>query len=361
MKSVYIHIPFCSNICSYCDFAKVYYNTSTVDKYLNSLSKEITKRYKNELINTLYIGGGTPSSLNILQLTKLFKIINKFNLTKDCEITFECNIDDTTYDKLLLLYKNKVNRLSFGVQSFNNKILKVLNRHHTKEDIFKTINTAKEIGFNNINVDLIYGINNETMNDIKEDINNYLKLNINHISTYSLIIEPNTILNTNNYKSINEDIEYKMYKYINNILIKNGYINYEFSNYAKNNTYSAHNLVYWNNKEYYGFGLASVSYLNKRRVTNTRNLNKYLKNKYIYTNIYENKKIRMSNEMILGLRKINGVKEEEFQNKYNKKIEDVFNIDKLLKENILIKENGYIKINKKYLYLSNEILINFII
>lgn len=361
MRSVYIHIPFCSNICSYCDFAKVYYNNNIVEKYLKSLSNEVSKRYKNNLINTLYIGGGTPSSLSIENLSVLFKIINKLNLTKDCEITFECNIDDTTYDKLLFLYNNNVNRLSFGIQSFNPKLLKILNRTHTKEDIYRVINMAKEIGFKNINVDLIYGINKETINDVKEELDNFLSLNINHISTYALIIEPNTILSNNNYKNINEDTEYKMYKYINKTLTKNNYTNYEFANYAKDNTYSKHNLVYWNNLEYYGFGLGAVSYLNKRRITNTRNLTTYLKNKYIYTNIYEDKNTTMSNEMILGLRKIQGVNEDEFYKKYNLKIEDVFDINKLLQNRLLIKEKGYLKINKDYLYLSNEILVNFII
>lgn len=361
MRSVYIHIPFCTNICSYCDFSKIYYNEKYIDKYLNELKKEIKKRYRNDTINTIYIGGGTPSSLNIKQLEKLFSIIKIFNLKRNAEFTFECNIENTTYEKLLFLYKNKVNRLSFGVQSFNDKILKILKRKHTKEEVYNTIKMAKDLGFTNINVDLIYGLKDQTIKDLQEDLNNFLSLNINHISTYSLIIENHTILNNLNYQNVDEDTEYTMYKIINKILSNNNYHQYEISNYAKNNTHSNHNLTYWNNQEYYGFGLGATSYLNYHRLENTKNLTNYLKGKYQSTNVYENKNIRMSNELILGLRKIEGVDTKLFKEKYHKNIEQVFNINDLLKEKKLLIENNYIKINPTYLYTSNDILIKFLI
>ena len=162
VDSVYIHIPFCKNICKYCDFSKIYYNEKYIDKYLNALEKEIKKRYSNEIINTIYIGGGTPSSLTLKELEKLFSIIKIFKLNKEIEFTFECNIENTTKEKLSFLYKNGVNRLSFGVQSFNPKILKILNRKHNKEQINKVIKLAKEVGFQNINADLIYGLKDQT-------------------------------------------------------------------------------------------------------------------------------------------------------------------------------------------------------
>ena len=159
IESVYIHIPFCHKICSYCDFAKLYYKKEWVDNYLNALEKEINQKYKNEKIKTIYIGGGTPSSLNLDQLKKLFNIINKFNLDQNLEFTFECNIENINEKKLIFLKKNKVNRLSIGIESFNNKILKILNRKNIDfENTKKLIDQAKKIGFENINIDLIYSI-----------------------------------------------------------------------------------------------------------------------------------------------------------------------------------------------------------
>lgn len=361
MKSVYIHIPFCKNICSYCDFSKIYYNEKYINKYLNALEKEIKKRYSNEIINTIYIGGGTPSSLTLKELEKLFSIIKIFKLNKEIEFTFECNIENTTKDKLSFLYKNGVNRLSFGVQSFNPKILKILNRKHNKEQINKVIKLAKEVGFQNINADLIYGLKDQTIKDLKKDLDEFLNLDINHISTYSLIIEDHTILKNNLYENIDEDTEYNMYKLINKTLSHNNFKQYEISNYAKNNTYSSHNLTYWNNDEYYGFGLGATSYLNNYRIQNTKNINNYINGNYQKSKSYENKKIRMSNELILGLRKIEGIDLCLFKQKYKIPLDKVYNINNLLEnKKILIKDN-HLKINPDYLYISNDILVQFIL
>ncbi|HOO68083.1 MAG TPA: radical SAM family heme chaperone HemW, partial [Bacilli bacterium] len=233
MKSVYIHIPFCDTICSYCDFCKLQYNNKWIEMYLNSLKEEIKKSYKNEKIKTLYIGGGTPSVLTVDELQLLFETIKLLDLSKLEEFTIECNIESITNEKLILFKKNGVNRLSIGVQTFNKKYIKFLNRNHTKEEVFEKINMAKMIGFNNINVDLIYAIPNETMEELQEDIDNILKLNVEHISCYSLMIEPNTKLYIDNERSIEEDLDYKMYKYIEKRLFNREYSHYEISNYAK--------------------------------------------------------------------------------------------------------------------------------
>lgn len=359
MLGVYIHIPFCSNICSYCDFCKINYDKKYTNLYLESLEKEIKKRYKNELVNTIYIGGGTPSSLDIYELNKLFSIIKIFKLANDVEFTFECNVDDLTLEKLKILKDNKVNRISLGVQSFDENNLKILNRKHTKDDIFRIINMIKKIGIENINIDLIYGVNGN-ISVVKKDIAYFLELNIPHISCYSLIIEDNTILKNNHHDYIDEDIDYEMYKEINKLLENNNYHHYEISNYALSGYESKHNLNYWNNGYYYGFGLSSVSFIDNKRITNTRNLHKYLDHNYIASEVEENIAERIENEIILGLRKIEGINLIDFYSKYHQKLTDIYNIDKLLKEKKLIMENNYLKINKTYLYLSNEILINFL-
>ncbi len=357
MKSVYIHIPFCDQICSYCDFCKMFYTEDLVDKYLDELKKEIEKNYKNEIINTLYIGGGTPSCLNMKQLNKLFNILKIFKLNKKYEFTFECNLDINN-EKLLYLYNNGVNRLSFGVQSFNEKNLKFLNRNHNKEDIFNTINLAKKIGFKNINIDLIYALPNQTLEELNEDLNLFLQLDITHISTYSLIIEPNTVLYNNKIENINEDLDYKMYELI--IKKLKNYNHYEISNFAKKGYESKHNLTYWNNLEYYGFGLSSSGYINNIRYDNTRSINEYLKGNYILNKEKIDLTRKLEYEFILGFRKINGINKDDFYNKYNFSILDNEIIKKLIKENKIIDNGKNIYINPKYIYVENSILEEFI-
>lgn len=356
MHSVYIHIPFCSNICNYCDFAKLYYNKKYINKYLEALSNEIKSRYDGSIIKTLYIGGGTPSSLDYNELKKLFSIIKQFNLSNDIEFTMEANIENLDINKIKLMKENNVNRVSLGVQTFDSDNLKYLNRFHNKENVFRVIKLLKENGINNINIDLIYGID-EDIEKVKKDINLFLKLDIPHISCYSLIIENHTILNNMNRKYINEDIEYEMYKYIEKTLENNNYIHYEVSNYAKEGYYSKHNLVYWNNLDYIGFGLGSVSYINNNRITNTRSITKYLDNKYILSNIKETMEEKQDNELMLGFRKLKGINLNTFKNKYNDYLENIYDIDKLLKDKYLIKENNYLRINKDYIYISDEILL----
>ena len=357
MKSAYIHIPFCNQICSYCDFPKVYYNNCFIDKYLNALSNEIKKYYKDEELDTIYIGGGTPSSLNVDELKKLLDSLSILKKSKDIEYTIECNLDSLTIDKLMIFKEYGINRLSIGVQTFNESLLKYLNRNKANIDIIKQ---AKDLGFNNINIDLIYAIPGETLDDLKNDLNEFIKLDIKHISTYSLIIEPNTLLGINNTKSIDEELDLKMYEYICDYLKKHGFNHYEISNFSLPGYESKHNLKYWNNEHYYGFGMGASSYIENKRITNTKSITKYLNNNYRYDEEVIDKKSDMEYEMILGLRKIKGVNMSYFKDKYGFDIEEIFDIKKLLEEGKLIKENNYLKINEKYIYLSNDILINFI-
>lgn len=353
--SIYIHIPFCNSICTYCDFCKIFYNKKYINDYLNNLEQEIKVRYKSEIVNTIFIGGGTPSSLDDEELIRLMNIIEIFKLNDNYEFTVECNIESITENKLKIMKKYGVNRISIGVESFDNSIIKLLGRNHTKKDVYNKMEIVKRY-FSNINIDLIYAAYDD-INILKSDIDCFLKLDIPHISTYSLIIEDNTMLKINGMKNIDEDIDYEMYKYIEDTLEKNNYIHYEISNYAKNGYQSKHNLVYWNNEEYYGFGLSSTSYINNERITNTKNLRNYLNGKYIGTSISEDKEIKMENEVMLGLRKLDGINLDRFKDKFNVSLEDIYNIDNLISEGYLVKEDNYIKINKKYMYISNEIIV----
>ena len=359
VDSVYIHIPFCNTICSYCDFCKIFYDKKYISKYLDSLEKEIKDNYKNELIKTIYIGGGSPSSLDIQELNRLLDIIKIFNLDKDYEFTIELNVNDITKEKLELLKYNKVNRISIGIETINDKFYKLLNRYNDKDTIIKNISLVKDY-FNNINLDLMYAFPNETMEDLNKDLEFITSLNPTHLSIYSLIIEEHTKIFIDKIKPLDEELESSMYYNIIKYLKALGYNHYEISNFSINGYESIHNLSYWNNKEYYGFGMGASGYINGTRYNNTRSINKYLNGEYRSSFEEVDINTNMENELIFGLRKIDGVDKELFKNKYSKSIEEVFNIKDLIDKKLLIDDGKRIYIPEDKLYISNSILINFI-
>lgn len=358
VKSAYIHIPFCNNICSYCDFCKLLYNKDFVKKYLDTLEKEITNNYKNEILDTIYVGGGTPSSLSVSELNKLFSIIKIFKLSKDYEFTFEVNIEDITEEKLEILKENKINRLSIGIESFNDKYLKYLGRNYTSDIINEKVELAKKY-FDNINVDLMYALKNESLDDLEEDIDKILKLDIKHISCYSLIIEKNTKLYIDNTKYISDDLDSDMYDLIDKKL-ENKYHRYEVSNYSITSYESRHNLTYWKNNEYYGFGLGAAGYIDNIRYTNTRNLSKYISGSYERQNELLTKEDKIKYEFILGLRLTSGLNKDNFNKKYGININEIEVIKELINKGLLIDDKINIYVPKKYFYVLNDILVNFV-
>lgn len=353
--SIYIHIPFCRCICTYCDFCKIIYDKKYINSYLMNLKLEIENRYRGELVSTIYIGGGTPSCLSDDELEVLFGIIGMFNLSSEYEFTFECNIESINDNKLKIMKKYGVNRVSIGVQSFDSGVIRLLGRSHTRDEVFDKVKLVYKY-FDNISIDLIYAAYDD-IDILKRDIDCLLSLDVKHISTYSLMIEDNTVLKINGTVNIDEDLDYQMYKYIESILEDNGYIHYEISNYAKDGYMSKHNLVYWNNCEYYGFGLSSTSYIENERIVNTKNLRKYLDGIYENSRQYEDRNICMENEIMLGLRKLEGINLNTFKSKFGKELTEVYDIDDLVVDNYLIMDNGYLKINREYIYVSNEIML----
>ena len=360
MRSMYIHIPYCKSICTYCDFPKMLYNEDSVKRYLKALREEIIDRYNDDKIETLYIGGGTPSILSIDELKELFNIISLIDLSNLKEFTFECNINDITKEKVDILKNNKVNRISIGVESFNQEKLKFMERNANFTETKEKIDLIKENGINNINIDLMYGIPNETLKTLKKDLSLILKLKPTHISTYSLILEKYTKLKNNNTKPIDEEVELEMYNYIRNKLKKKKYIHYEISNFSQEGYESIHNLTYWNNEEYYGFGLGSHGYIDGIRYENTKNIDKYTDNDFVKSEEILGLKEKKENEIMLGLRKIKGINLEEYYDKYGTNIQDDFPIKPLLKNKELIYKNGYLFINPEKIYIMNEILLKLI-
>ncbi len=360
MESVYIHIPFCKSICSYCDFCKVLYHGPWVVQYLNALVEEIKDKYDGEVIKTMYIGGGTPSALDMKDLKYLFEIVNHFNLAPDLEFTFECNLNDINEELLTFLKENRVNRLSIGIESFNPKKLQFMERNHTFEDANNKMKLMRKMGFDNINVDFMYGIPKESIRDMKKDLDKILKLNPDHISTYSLIVEDNTKVGISGILPIPEELDASMYEYICEKLELKNYEHYEVSNFALKGKKSRHNLNYWDNNEYYGFGLGAAGYIHGVRYENTRSLTKYLKGEFLLKEEVLSKEDKMYNELMLGFRKMEGISLKEFFRKYEVNMQEVFDLKEVLAEEELIVDGEYIYVNPEYIYVMNEILIKIL-
>lgn len=360
MDAVYIHIPFCSKICSYCDFCKIIYNTKWVMPYLKSLSKEIDDKYNGEDIKTLYIGGGTPSHLSYEELNYLFEIIKKFKLDKLEEFTFECNVSDISSELLTILKNNNVNRLSIGIESFDKNKLAFMNRDNSFEYAKRQIELCRSFGFSNINLDLIYGIPKETIKVLTSDIKHLIELKPEHISTYSLIIEDNTMISFNKVNPIDSDLDFEMYDRVCKMLEKSGYNHYEISNFSKSGYESKHNINYWKNNKYYGFGLGASGYIENIRYENTRSLDKYINNEYRLKEELLSIEDDMDNFIMLGFRLTKGVNLQDFYDRYKINLQEKYDIKQLLKDKKLLYKDGYLMINPKYLYVMNEILINIL-
>lgn len=359
IKSCYIHIPFCSDICSYCDFCKFYYQDTLVDQYLAALLQEIHEKYRGDILSTIYIGGGTPSALTCSQLEKLLSGLKHLLRFNGVEFTIECNVLDLTEDKLQLFQKFGVNRLSIGVQSTHPQILSFLDRNYTKKEILSHLSLAKKY-FSNINIDLIYAVPGETLEMLKEDLTFFLSLGIPHISLYSLMIEEHTKLEIQKIKPISEELDQLMYQTIQNTLTTNHYSHYEISNYAYSGYESKHNQTYWANEEYYGFGLSSSGYIDCIRYTNTKNMKKYLSGNYVHEQENITPSIDASNYAILGFRTLKGVNKANFLKKFHMDFKEYFSIEVLIRNHIIIERDDSYYLNPNYWYLSNEVLVKFI-
>lgn len=336
------------------------YQGAWVTQYLNALIQEIKDKYDGEEIKTLYIGGGTPSAFSLKDLRYLFDILKQFRLEKLEEFTFECNLNDLTEEMLLFLKENGVNRLSIGIESFQEEKLRFMERSHCFEDAEKAMKLARKIGFDNINVDLIYGIPGETLKDLKKDLDLVLKLDPDHVSTYSLIVEDNTKIGIQGVVPIPEELDASMYAFICERLDLKKYEHYEVSNFAKKGKKSKHNLTYWNNEEYYGFGLGASGYIHGVRYENTRSLTEYLKGNILKKEEMLSKEDKMYNELMLGFRKMEGIHLKDFFLKYEVNMQEVFDLHEVLKNEELIVDGEYIYVNPEYIYVMNEILIKIL-
>ncbi|MCM3650530.1 radical SAM family heme chaperone HemW [Metabacillus litoralis] len=376
MQSAYIHIPFCHHICHYCDFNKVYFKQQPVDEYIEMLIKEMNharQKGNGEQLKTIFIGGGTPTALTATQLDRLLEGITLALLPSNelIEFAVEANPGELSLDKLKVLKNAGVNRLSIGVQSFNDELLKKIGRVHRKEDVFRTIEQAEQVGFDNMSIDLMYGLPGQTIDHFKDSLATAFALNVMHFSAYSLIVEPKTVfynlMQKGKLSLPPQELEAQMYEVSMEQMEKHGFKQYEISNYAIPGYESNHNLTYWNNDYYYGFGAGAHGYLNGVRTSNIGPIKKYMEQieqtgeAYNSKNAVSNEE-GMEEEMFLGLRKTAGVNKEMFYKKFQVQMENVFSeqINKLVKQGLIINEEQAIKLTHQGKLLGNEVFQEFI-
>ncbi|WP_160721793.1 radical SAM family heme chaperone HemW [Bacillus sp. USDA818B3_A] len=375
INAAYLHIPFCEHICHYCDFNKVFLKGQPVDDYLEALDQEMKMtllEFPTQSLKTIFVGGGTPTSLNEQQLYRFCESIS-LNLPKaeEYEFTFEANPGDLKSEKLQILKDAGVNRISLGVQTFNEDLLKKIGRVHKAKDVYQTIENAKKIGFENISVDLIFSLPTQTIEDFKESLIEAFSLDIPHFSAYSLIIEPKTVfynlLKKGKLPTPGEDVEASMYEMLMEQMEKHGFNQYEISNFSRPGFESRHNLTYWNNEYYYGFGAGAHSYLNGRRRSNSGPLKKYIDQINNHTlPILEDHQVtkeeQMEEEMFLGLRKTKGVSIAHFFEKFGQDPLVLFanELSDLVEKQWIEISDGNIYLTKKGRLLGNEVFQAFL-
>lgn len=361
--AVYVHIPFCKQKCKYCDFTSFYDKNDFIEEYAKAVCKEIesydTKDFE---VTSVYFGGGTPSFIDSKYIRKIFeKIRETYRFSKDMENTIEANPGTVNIEKLIEYKSIGFNRISYGAQAFQDKILKDIGRIHNSEEIVSGYNKARDAGFDNISLDLMFGLPEQKLEDVKETLNKFIEVKPEHISAYSLKVEENTVFGKmqkeGKLKLPEEEQEREMYYLIKNVLKDNGYIQYEISNFAKPGFESRHNTAYWERQDYLGLGLGASSCFNEVRFSNTEDLESYINNpignfreKEVLTN-----EVIASEKVILGLRMLKGIEEKLIAK------EDWKNaVSKLKAENLLTQKGGRLFLTDKGLDLANQVFVEFI-
>ena len=369
--SAYVHIPFCTQICYYCDFSKVFIKNQPVDSYLEHLLQEFHS-YDIRKLRTLYIGGGTPTALSASQLEVLLDGLTKnLDLSMLEELTIEANPGDLDADKIAVLQNSAVNRVSLGVQTFDDKMLKKIGRSHTEKDIYENIDRLKLAGFDNISIDLIYALPGQTMEQVKENVAKAIGLDIPHMSLYSLTLENHTVfmnrMRRGKLPLPKEELEAEMFEYIIAELEKAGFEHYEISNFSKTGFESRHNLMYWDNDEYYGIGAGASGYVDGVRYKNHGPIRHYLKaveeGSARINEEHLSQREQMEEEMFLGLRKKSGVSIRRFEEKFATSFEELYGqvVRDLCHQGLLQVEGQQIRMTKRGLFLGDTVAERFIL
>lgn len=374
--SAYIHIPFCEHICYYCDFNKVFLEGQPVDEYIQSLLTEmrLTKeRYPSTDTKTIYIGGGTPTSLSAEQLAVLLKGVRELLPFDDKnEFTVEANPGDLTQEKLHVMKEYGVNRLSMGVQTFDNQLLKKIGRKHTAEDVYETMKLLEKEDFLNVSIDLIYALPGQTLDGFRDTLKRAIELDLPHYSLYSLILENKTMfmnwVRQGRLQLPDQEVEAQMFEETIVAMEKAGRHQYEVSNFSLKGQESQHNLVYWNNEHYYGFGAGASGYLGHTRYRNHGPIQHYLeplKEHQLPTVEIEHLTVnnQIEEELFLGLRKMSGVSKIHFKEKFGLSLDQVYKkvIPALVQKGLLLENESHIQLTEQGLFLGNDVFEAFLI
>lgn len=370
--ALYVHIPFCKQKCLYCDFPSYAGKERLEDDYIDALIKEIDIKCDKKIIRSLFIGGGTPSYLSEKNLEKLLSTLSKLNYIEDAEKTIECNPGTLTDEKLKVIKDYGINRISLGLQTTHNNLLKDIGRIHTIEEFNKNYKKIRDFGFKNVNIDIMFGLPNQSVSDYKQTLNDIVKLNPEHISCYSLIIEEETPFYNMYEKELldlpNENDEREMYKLTKDILEANGYHQYEISNYAKDSLECYHNKIYWKCDEYLGVGVSASSYIDEKRIKNIDSISEYIEKirngEDVSDEVLENTiKEDMEEFMFLGLRMIKGVSKNEFKKRFKKDMYDVYGevISDNIKKGLLKEDEKNVSLTEKGIEVSNWVMSEFIL
>lgn len=350
-KHLYIHVPFCKTICFYCDFCHVIYKTHTVTKWLEQLKKQIDDECKDQY-KTIYIGGGTPSCLSNEELDSLLSLIGPYTNEVE-EYTIEANPESLTEDKIAIIKRHHINRVSLGVQTTDESLLKTINRHHSFQDVKRVIELLKGNGITNISVDLMYSLPGQTMEMLNKTIDDILSLDVPHISIYSLTIEENSVFGKKGIDKLDDETEASMYELIIERLTDAGYINYEVSNFSKTDMYSRHNMSYWNYEDFLGLSAGAAGKLGNRRYQISGNVNKYIEDYGTYDeDIILDKEDMMFEHIMMSLRTIYGLDINKFNQLYDCDFMDRY------KSGI---SNPLIRIENGICYCTNKALLNSVL
>ena len=374
--SAYIHIPFCEHICYYCDFNKVFLEGQPVDEYIQRLLTEIEltlQQHPTKISDTIYIGGGTPTSLTAAQLDVLLAGIHRLLPTSTTkEFTIEANPGDLTEEKLHVMKHHGIHRLSMGVQTFNNRLLKKIGRKHSAEDVYDTIRLLEKNQFDNVSIDLIYALPGQTLEDFRDTLHRAIDLGLPHYSMYSLILENKTMfmnwVRQGRLELPSQEVESQMFEEAIEAMDKAGHRQYEVSNFATPGKESQHNLIYWNNENYFGFGAGASGYLNNVRYKNYGPIQHYLKPlregqlPTLETEVLtiEN---QMEEEMFLGLRKLEGISQQKFANKFQQDFMSVYGhvLPELMEKDWLVVDGDRVRLTKQGLFIGNDVFEKFLI
>ncbi|MCR4632901.1 MAG: radical SAM family heme chaperone HemW [Erysipelotrichaceae bacterium] len=356
IKHLYLHVPFCRSICYYCDFAHRIFEQKLADRWLQRVKQEIEQEC-HDGYETIYIGGGTPTALSSVQLDTLLNIIDPFS-SNVIEYTVEVNPESLDEEKIRILMKHKVNRISMGIQSSDDDLLRSLNRKHTFEDVRMKIKMLRENGFENISGDLMYSLPGQDLVLLGKTIDDILSLDLEHISLYSLTIEENSVFGKRGVEPLDEDMEADMYEYIEKRLTDAGYIHYEVSNYARKGKESKHNLSYWNYEDFLGISIGASSKIGDRRYTNTRSFERYFINfNDKDEDLVLSKEDREFEHLMMSLRTIYGLDIESFNKLYDTDLLKKY--EKGVKNPTVRIENG--RLICKDLEILNHVLLDFML